>query len=201
MREIEFLPFRPPRGTDRRLWRIGSLVAVALMIAAFGLLHASRPVRISSAQTSASEFPALPNDEQPRRAVWTLPENHLTEDLRLDAVLALFLGMENESLLIETFQVRFPTILIDIRPHPDDRTAKPSHGPLAQQLGPRDIRPISAELQGFGATDLDIGMLVGRLSVCPFAGDVRLIEVSEAQFNDRRMRAFRIGIEFGHGNE
>ncbi len=201
MKEIEFLPSRPPRSTDRRLWRIGSLVAVAVVIAALGVLHASRPVRISSAQTSAPGFPVSPSDEPPRRAVWTLPENHLTEDLRLDAVLALFLGMENESLFIETFKVRYPTILIDIRPHADERAAEPSHGPLADQLGPRDIRPISAELQGFGATDLEIGMLVGRLSVCPFASDVRLIEVSEALFNDRRMRAFRIGIEFGHGNE
>jgi hypothetical protein len=198
MKEIDFLPSRLPGASDRRLWRFGTIVAVAAVVAILGALHAIRPVSISSAQTGTPGAAGSSDIRELRRMNWTLPAGRTTQDLQIDALLVATFGSESETLLIETFKARYATTAVAIRLHSDSTPAEAAETPISNLLGPEDVKPLSAELRGFAATDLDIGRLVGRLSACPFAGNVRLVEASEATVHDRRMRAFRIELDIGH---
>jgi hypothetical protein len=201
MKELDFLPPSLPRAASRGIRRLGALLAISVVLATVVSLHALRAVRISSAQTHGEAARPVPGEDGLRHVIWTLPTSRMTQDTELDTVLAATLAAEGESLLVETFKAQYASTLVEIRLHAEERPADQSDTSITDLLSANDLRPLSAELLGFAATDLEIGMLVGRLSACPFTTGVQLMDTSEARFNDRRMRSFRIGLNFGGRRE
>ena len=195
MKEIDFLPSCLRRTTGHRRWRFGTIIAAVVLIVILGGLRALRPVKVSSAQTDARAAATSDSGMGLRRVHWMLPADRRVHDAAIDCVLAEAFAAESSSMFVETLEVRYATTAIAIRLPVDDRGTKSADAPISSLLGPEDEKPLSGELVGFASTELEIGVLVGRLSACRFATGVRLADARETQFNDRKMREFRIAFE------
>ncbi len=201
MKEIDFLPSRLRRPGRHRRWSPSSLVAVAVIILILCGLHALRPARVSSAQTAGTAPPAHGNRAESKPAATA--HVHQTPDANrnaareaIDAVLAAIRAAERESISAETLEIRSDSAAAHIQL----RRQEPDADVRFSKLFPQDRgTPLSGEVIGFASTDVDIGVLLGRLSVCASVGGARLAEACDARFNDRPMRQFRIVFELRYG--
>ena len=200
MKEIDFLPSRLRRPSRHRRWSPGPLVAVAVLILILCGLHALRPARVSSAETAGTAPPSHGSQAEskpaPTARVHQTPDaNRHVRSEAIDAVLAAIRAAESESISFETLELRSDSGAAQIQLHQDRREEPDAHVGFSKLLPQDKDRLLSGEVIGFASTDVDIGVLLARLSSCPSVGGARLAEACDAWFNDRPMRHFRIVFE------
>ena len=196
MKEIDFLPSGMSRPGRRLRWRIGTLAAGAVLILVVSGLHAMRPIQITSAQTgkftpATHESNSGNYSEMPPGIQGTPSPDQRVERMPINTVLDEIHAAESQSVIVENLDIRSGSTSFKV--HLNQNHATKSAKPAIPSLLPSENgQPLSAELVGIAATDMDIGILSDRLNKCPFVSNVRITDARNILFNNRKMREFKI---------
>lgn len=196
MKEIDFLPERFRRSAGQRRWRRHALAAAGLALLAAVCLQALHQLRVGLAAASAAipeaDAGRLTIQDGVRRIHWNLPLDRRTNDPAISGVIHAVAGAESESLLIEELDLRSETTLIEIVFHQDRQIGGTVDGRGHAPASIPGADPLDAAVTGYAEGQIDIGLLLGRLTACPYAEGPRIAETRRTQLNDRTMIEFRI---------
>jgi hypothetical protein len=194
MREIDFLPssFHAIRRRRREMRR--NVLMAAGLVLCLGGLHGLNTSRIRSAEASLnllhSGVEGVQTAQQQLKFLHARTAElstradllaRLEDDAPLDAVIGELTGLMSESMSIRSLEV-------DARPP----AAEPK-APASRQATATPPPPVTrAKLTGVAATDVEVGMFLGKLSSCPIFADVNLEISREARLDGRRLREFEV---------
>jgi hypothetical protein len=182
MKELDFLP----RSYHESLWRRAqtrrNIILSVVLFMAMASLHGLNVTRIRSAQaaladlrngsgawvSARSQFAAL-EDHKARCHRQVDLINRLEDAAPLDAAIGEVTRLLSESMAITGFYV-------------DATTDKNAHA----------AAPTRVRITALAATDVEVGIFLGKLSTCPVFSDIALSFSRDAHEAGRRMREFEV---------
>jgi hypothetical protein len=190
--ELDFLPQSYHEGLRRReQTRRNVLLCVGLGLAMISL-HGLSLVRINAAQAELTSLRNGTGGWQSARDQLAMFKNRrdacyrqldlidgLEDAAPLDAAIGEATRLLSESMALTTVQVDAGTVEEPQAGTPDTPTASI----------PRATR---VRLVGVAATDVEVGIFLGKLSACPVFSDVTLSYSRDARSSGRKMREFEV---------
>ncbi len=112
----------------------------------------------------------------------------------IDFVTQSLAGIETESFLIEGLNIRSDTTVIEIPFHPEPRAAGTGGGARPSLVSLLGEEPLQAEVIGYSGSEIEIGMLLGRLTASPYTDGARLTKTGRTRIDSQTMHEFRIAF-------
>ena len=190
MKELDFLPQAYHEGLRRRLQTRRNLLMCVGLGLAMACLHGLNFTRINSAQaalndlhngsggwqTAKSQLAALEAQRDTCRRRLDLI-NRVEDAAPLDAAMGEVTRLLSESMALTAVHIDASAS--------DPATGKPDKSVSATGA-------TRARLVGVAATDVEVGIFLGKLSGCPLFSDVTLSYSREARGSGRKMREFEV---------
>lgn len=192
MKELDFLPQSYHEGIRRReQTRRNVLMCVGLALA-MTCLHGLNVIRTNTAQaqltslrngaggwqSAREQLAALKARQESCQRQLELIDR-VEDAAPLDAAIGEAARLLSDSMALTTLQVDAGTSGSTASGTPDGPTAP----------GPATTR---VRLAGVAATDVEVGIFLGRLSACPLFADVTLSYSRDARSSGRKMREFEV---------